>query len=527
MSTVTCTFCGSDYEANLEACPSCGGNPTAFDNALPNGTALDGGKYTVVRVLGQGGFGITYEGHDEILHRTVAIKELFPENAFRQGLLVAVHARRQGVFQSERRQVVDEARRVASFNSHNIVEIYATFEENDTAYIVMEFLSGRSLEAEINQLGPLDAEDVQRIALELCDALKEVHGKDMLHRDIKPANVMLTDDGRTVLIDFGAAREFVLHQTLQHTRIFAPMFAAPEQFLEEARFGPYTDIFLLGATLFYALVGFPPKSAIDRMHDSEASLAVFRDRQGPLDMAIQRALSIPIDDRPQSIDAFRDLLQSNGHVDKLPTLNRSILKFLRDGVGEWWRFVTHRWVVTVAVGITILLAVIIGRYSMPQRQASFSLSPSFNTTPRSVPRDTPTPIPVPTSTATRTPTPIPTRTPTPTPTPTPITTFYTLGELNDVMDVNPASFQMRFVGKTIGFAGEVAKIENKENYWLLEIKQHRRLWPDYNLNCRIDKRHVRQVARLVPGDVVQVSGILSQYKDDPWDALKCQILHVE
>ena len=86
---------------------------------------------------------------------------------------------------------------------------------------------------------------------------------------------------------------------------------------------------------------------------------------------------------------------------------------------------------------------------------------------------------------------------------------------------------MRFVDKTIGFTGEVAKIENMGNYWLLEIKQHRTLWFDYNLNCHIDKDHVRQVARLVPGDMVQVSGILSQFENDPWDALECQILRVE
>lgn len=527
MSSTTCIICGSDYDTSLKTCPVCGGTPSAPDPVLPDGTELHGGKYTIVRVLGQGGFGITYEGYDEILHRTVAIKELFPENAFRQGLLVTVHVRRQGEFESERTQVVDEARRVAKFNSHYIVDIYDTFEENNTAYIVMEFLSGRSLEAEIDQLGQLSANDVQKIALDLCDALEEVHGKDMLHRDIKPANVMLTNDGRTVLIDFGAAREFVLYQTLQHTRILAPMFAAPEQFLEEAKFGPYTDIFLLGATLFCALTGFPPKSVMERMQGNEASLVISGDRQGPLDKAIQRALSIPIDDRPQSIDAFRGLLQSDGHMGKLPKPVGSSLNSLRNRVGKWWKFITLRWVAAVAIGITILLAVVISRCSMLQRQASFSLSPSFTTTPRSTPSDTPTPILTPTSTMTRTPTPTPTRTPTPTPTPTPITTFYTLGELNDVMDANPASFQMRFVDKTIGFVGEVAKIENMENYWLLEIKQHRRLWPDYNLNCHIDKDHVRQVARLVPGDMVQVSGILSQFEDDPWDALECQILRIE
>ena len=386
MSTTTCGFCGSSYDASLASCPSCGGNSQIPDGPLPSGTGLDGGKFIIVRVLGRGGFGITYEGYDETLHRTVAIKELFPEGAIRQGDLVTVPSIRQSAFQEERTQVVDEARRVASLKSSNIVEIYTVFLENDTVYIVMEFLSGHSLEHVLNQSGSLKADEVQAIALALCDALQAVHGQHMLHRDIKPANVMLTDDGRTVLIDFGAAREFVLHRTSQHTRLLTADYAAPEQYATEARFGPYTDIFSLGATLFHAWSGSPPENAIERSLNNETTPVLPDGCQGPLGMAIQSSLHLRVDDRPQNINAFRILLRPQIHATK-----------------KRWP-IPRRWMLTAVAGTTILLVVTMGWYSMSQRQANLNLSPSVSSNPTATPIATHTAAPAPTRTSTATPT---------------------------------------------------------------------------------------------------------------------------
>ena len=386
MSTTTCGFCGSDYDASLVSCPSCGGNFQMPDGPLPSGTGLNGGKFTIVRVLGRGGFGITYEGYDETLHRTVAIKELFPEGAVRRGNLVAVPSIRQDAFREERAQVVDEARRVASLKSSNIVEIYTVFQENDTVYIVMEFLSGNSLEHVINQSGSLRADEVQAIALALCNALQTVHGQHMLHRDIKPANVMLTDDGRTVLIDFGAAREFMLHRTSQHTRLLTEDYAAPEQYATEARFGPYTDIFSLGATLFHAWSGSPPKNAIERSLDNETTPVLPDGCQGPLGMAIQSSLHLWVGDRPQDIDAFRNLLRPEVDTAK-----------------KRWP-IPRQWRLTAVTGTTILLAVAIGWYSMSQRQANLNLSPSVSSNPTATPVATHTSTPAPTRISTATPT---------------------------------------------------------------------------------------------------------------------------
>ena len=256
----------------------------------------------------------------------------------------------------------------------------------------MEFLSGHSLEHEINQSGSLKTDHVQAIALALCDALQAVHGQHMLHRDIKPANVMLTDDGRTVLIDFGAAREFVLHRTSQHTRLLTTDYAAPEQYATEARFGPYTDIFSLGATLFHALSGSPPKNAIERSLNNETTLVLSDACQGLLGMAIQSSLHLRVEDRPQDIDAFRALLRPEAHTTR-----------------KRWP-IPHHWMFTAVAGITILLVAAIGQYVMSQRQANLNLSPSVSFNPTATPTAThiSTPTPIQTSTATPTKRPVPT-----------------------------------------------------------------------------------------------------------------------
>ena len=147
-----------------------------------------------------------------------------------------------------------------------------------------------------------------KIALETCEALEEVHGSHLLHKDIKPANIILTHDGRTVLIDFGSAREFQASRTARHTRILTEEYAAPEQYGTQARFGPYTDIFCLGATLFHALTGDPPARALDRLQSTDPSLSFPKGFHGPLCNAIHHSLNLTVQDRPQTISDFRQLL---------------------------------------------------------------------------------------------------------------------------------------------------------------------------------------------------------------------------
>ena len=552
MSTTTCASCGSDYDASLKACPACGGMPSAPDPALPNGTVLDSGKFTIVRVLGQGGFSITYEGYDETLQRTVAIKELFLDGAIRQGTLVTVPSGRQSEFHDERARVLDEARRIATLNSPNIVEIYAVFEQNGTAYIVMEFLTGQTLEERIQHLGQLPEDEVLSVARGLCDALAAVHRHNMLHRDIKPANVILTDDHRTVLIDFGAAREFVLQRTTRHTRILTENYAAPEQYATEARFGPFTDIFSLGATLFHALLGFPPKNAIDRSMENEASLTLPDEFREPLGNAIQTALELRVEDRPQIIDEFRDLMQPTVVVDNRSTPTTS------HPDNSWGR---GRYVAAafIAIVLAATIPIILKRLDRSAGQQNPPMSgfrptststivptpvPTATTTPTLISTNTPTFTPIPTSTptpaptATVTPTPTsintPTFTPIPTPTltPAPISTFHTLAELREVKSSNPAAFQFNFEEREIGFVGEIATIKKVSDFgpkypWMLEIKDRRRALRDFNLECLFSETTAEQLVPLGEGDTVQVTGILKEVDKNPWQAIDCMVISIE
>ncbi len=307
-----CPFCQSPVTSGQRACVNCGAplaSAAVPARYLSPGHALQQGKFTVGRVLGEGGFGITYKGAHKDLQRTVAIKELFPRDlgAVRVASRVAVPATETDNFRRAQDSALKEARVIAGFQARGIVDVYDMFLENGTAYIVMEYLEGQTLEAWLEQTGCLPLDEVRRIAQELCDALAEVHARQWLHRDIKPANVMLTPEGRAVLIDFGSARAFQEDRTQRHTRILTAQYAAPEQYSTEARFGPYTDVFCLGATLYHALTGAPPPQAIERLRGRRA-LSFPDETPAPIVAALQQALNLRVGDRLQSMQEFLDLI---------------------------------------------------------------------------------------------------------------------------------------------------------------------------------------------------------------------------
>ena len=174
----------------------------------------------------KGGSESRTKGRTATWKRTVAIKELFPEWAMRHGAAISAPDSRQRDFHMEKERVLEEARIISRLNSPHIVEVQDAFLENNTAYIVMEYLEGQSLQERIDAEGPLPPYDVHRIAIAACNALAEVHMQDLLHRDIKPANIMLASDGSVVLVDFGSARTFDHGQTVSHTRILTTDYAA-------------------------------------------------------------------------------------------------------------------------------------------------------------------------------------------------------------------------------------------------------------------------------------------------------------
>jgi serine/threonine-protein kinase len=295
-----CPTCGSPLSGQETTCPVCG-SPLAFPD-LPPGTSLAGGRYVVGRVLGHGGFGITYEATDTALGRRVALKELFPDGAVRHTtqLIPPTRLGPTGFFEA-RQRFIEEARTLAQFNHPGIVRVFDVFEENGTAYLAMEFLEGETLGRRIERWGPRPQEEVEEIARKVAEALEVVHQAGLLHRDIKPDNLFLTPDGRVVLIDFGAARDYAQGRTVAHTRMVTPGYAPLEQYASSARLGPYTDIYALGATLYHALSGSPPPAATDRATGTPLPPLPPGTATG-LARLITRSLGMKITDRPASVD---------------------------------------------------------------------------------------------------------------------------------------------------------------------------------------------------------------------------------
>src|ERR1700730_14149795 len=272
------------------------------------------GRYEVVSVLGQGGFGITYRARDSQLGREVAIKEYLPlALAVRQDG-TTVLPRSTGPSEDSargRERFVAEGRILASLqDAPAIVRVFDFLEANGTAYIVMQLLHGETLESRLKRTGPLKSAEIDRILWPLLDGLEQVHNAGFLHRDIKPANILLDDAGNPTLIDFGASRAAIAGRSTALTAIFTPGYAAAEQ-STSAKQGPWTDIYGLSATLYHAITGQTPPSAFDRMLDDAyealGKKALPEFARGLL-AGIDAGLAVRASDRPQAIAGWRPIL---------------------------------------------------------------------------------------------------------------------------------------------------------------------------------------------------------------------------
>jgi serine/threonine protein kinase len=284
------------------------------------------GRYEIVAILGQGGFGITYRARDAQLDREVAIKEYLPSAlAVRQGGVTVLPrtTKLADDFTWGRQRFVEEGRTLATLQrAPAIVRVFDFLEANGTAYIIMELVPGETLENRLKSVGKLGPADVDHILWPLLEGLEQVHNAGFLHRDIKPANILLDADGNPTLIDFGASRAAMAGRAAAMTAIFTPGYAAAEQ-MTSAKQGPWTDIYGVSATLYHAITGAPPPSSFDRMlEDAYEPLGKLLPAGFPLGLliGIDAGLAVRATDRPQSIAGWRPILSQPGAPDTQATL---------------------------------------------------------------------------------------------------------------------------------------------------------------------------------------------------------------
>ena len=288
--------------------------------------------YVIKRILGQGGFGITYLAEDTNLDQEVAIKEYLPiELAVRENneSIHPVSGEHGEQFSWGLDRFMSEARTLAQFKHANIVRVLTVFPENNTAYMVMEYEQGKAMSELLQEKKTLPEDELKSIFLPILDGLQQVHEAGFIHRDIKPPNIFIRADGTPVLLDFGSARQSLGQLTHTLTSMVSPGFAPFEQYVSKSdKQGPWTDIYALGATLYRSVVGRSPAEAMDR---SEALLHTGRDSfvgaaeiapEGYSDeflRAIDHALVFKAEDRPQSLNEWRDELQGIRPLSELPT----------------------------------------------------------------------------------------------------------------------------------------------------------------------------------------------------------------
>jgi alpha-tubulin suppressor-like RCC1 family protein len=306
---IVCPYCAHQNPNGITTCRSCGAAVSGTSlQALKAGSSLQNGKYLINKPLAQGGFGIAYLASHVTLNQTVVIKELCPQNAVRVGNTLQPPTMQIATWGQAITGFIQEARTVASFSHPGIVKVQDVFEENNTAYFVMEYLQGQTLSERL-QTGVLSESLVTSLARQISAALQEIHAKGLLHRDLKPDNVFLTNQRGAVLIDFGSARVFT-GQTVQHTQILTQGYAPPEQYSAQARFGPYSDIYALGATLFTAFTGQIPPDFFARVNDVAMSFP--NGVSSAWQNLINKTMQLKVDQRPQNVDEFLGLIPNSG-----------------------------------------------------------------------------------------------------------------------------------------------------------------------------------------------------------------------
>lgn len=333
-----CLGCMREYKEEYQVCPYCGyevGTPPKEAYHMVPGTLL-GGRYMVGQVLGFGGFGVTYIGYDTTLERKVAIKEYLPsEFSTRipgQTEITTYAGERTEQFNSGLNKFLEEAQMLAKLQTANgVVQIYNSFHENNTAYIIMEYLEGKTLKTYLEEIGKISVEEAKEILHPIITALKEVHALGIIHRDIAPDNIFLTNDGRVKLLDFGASRFATTSHSKSLSVIIKQGYAPVEQYRSRGDQGSWTDVYSLAATFYKMVTGVTPEDAMERVEKEELKKPSRLGIEIPknTENAIMNALNIKIEDRTHDIVQFEKELYQDEKVK---------LKFVhlkKADVGKW------------------------------------------------------------------------------------------------------------------------------------------------------------------------------------------------
>ncbi len=330
----TCLNCFSQLNEPKGVCPHCGCDNATLSNEahqIECGSIL-AGTYLVGKVLGQGGFGITYAGWDLNLDIKVAIKEYYPEGCVTRDththISVLTYAgAKEAYFQKGKERFVEEARSLAKFaGDSGVVGVRTFFYENGTAYIVMDFVEGETLKSYAARSGgKLPAAEVFALFRPLLTSIERVHNAGLLHRDISPDNIILKTDGRLALLDFGAARQMSLGGEHSNTINVKHGFAPEEQYRTRGEQGPWTDVYATSATIYRLITGQMPPQALDRLYNEDELVApsalgiVLSEQQ---EKAILHGLAPRATDRTRSMLEFAEELYGDSAADRFQPLSQ-------------------------------------------------------------------------------------------------------------------------------------------------------------------------------------------------------------
>ena len=315
MEVRRCMRCMHELAADQKFCPECGrpyGSVNTESFALKPGTILDG-KYLVGEMLGQGGFGITYIGFDLLLEQKVAIKEYFPMStgmvSRENRSMVVWSTAMMGKTGTQKGfdSFLKEARKMAKLGGiPGVVGVKSVFIQNETAYIVMDFIEGETLLKKLQREGPMPFDTCLSLLTPIIQALAEVHEHGIIHRDISPDNIMVRPDGRLILLDLGAAKDLDIQGrdgNVQSSQMVAKQGFSPiEQYQRNASIGPWTDVYAMAATIYYCCTGILPPTAVDRIVDDTLTCQPLLTKE-QFDV-LAYCMSIRAENRPKNMTAL-------------------------------------------------------------------------------------------------------------------------------------------------------------------------------------------------------------------------------